>query len=213
MSGIISKRDLLSELGYSPPHGPLDQALCEAGLTSVKKVNISLDKRHAVEAALRSRFTLTCRRGDCLEEAQRRGAQGQFQRVLWTAVSQDLCEICGGSVISAAAASLVAACQRAGWRRLCIVGGSPAARTRIEEEAGGKLELRLIDGTGKRTQQDARADLTWADHIVIWASTQLAHRVSAHYQGRPTCSTVDGRGIADLLAHIEKQALRVAGAK
>jgi hypothetical protein len=127
---------------------------------------------------------------------------------LATPVSAEHCDICGGSVVRTAVKNAINACARAAWRRLCIVGGSPTARQRIEMEVDRQLDLRLIDGTISRFKQEAKRDLEWADHCVVWGATQLSHKVSSLYQGHPRCTTIDSRGIEDVLNHIRDQALK-----
>src|SRR5690606_32941997 len=94
------------------------------------------------------------------------------------------CEVCGGSVNRAAVDEMVAACARVGWRRLCIVGGSPATRQELESLVGGRLELRLVEGTVAGTLKEAAARTAWADRVIVWGATELDHKVSTLYRGR-----------------------------
>lgn len=97
------------------------------------------------------------------------------------------------------------ACRRAGWRRLCVVGGSPETHAELKRLIRPPLELRLIDGTVSRTRKQAKADLHWADHVVVWGNTQLQHKVSEHYsQQASLCAK--GRSVECLLKHLAKQA-------
>lgn len=62
----------------------------------------------------------------------------------------------------------------------------------------GSLELRLVDGTERRTRPEAQRDLDWADLVVIAGSSELAHKVSNLYTraGDPTLVvTAPRRGV------------------
>src|SRR6185503_8891791 len=87
------------------------------------------------------------------------------------------CASCGGSDNRRAQEALVSACQRAGIRRLVIVGGSPSVREELRDGLSQRLELRLVDGTERRTLGQARLDLEWADLVLLWGGSELDHRV------------------------------------
>lgn len=101
------------------------------------------------------------------------------------------CVVCQGSVNERARKRVLVACHRSGVRRLVVVGGSPRAREELwgdyEERrpdgsrSGIGVEWRLVDGTGRPNEREARANLDWADIVVIWATTQLDHKVSMLY--------------------------------
>lgn len=205
----IAKSELYAELGYGPPYEVYEQVVCEAGLSHVNKTRINLAKKPQVDALLAERFLPVCQRGDCQREAQARARRGE-PRLPVAAAAPEHCAICGGSVITSAAKALLQAFDAAGWRRLCVVGGTLTAHGRLRRELGERLELRLVDGTANRNSTDAKNDLRWADWVVIWAATPLYHRVSTLYQGQAHCSTVDSRGIEDLLQHLRDRALRAA---
>src|SRR5262249_57717632 len=66
------------------------------------------------------------------------------------------------------------------------------------------LELRLVDGTERRTVTQARLDLDWADLVLLWGGSELDHRVSTLYTGAPPALRrklvhTSKRGIAALL--------------
>ena len=114
------------------------------------------------------------------------------------------CEGCGGSNNRRAVADFVEACQRKGVRRVVIVGGSPAVREELEAQVAGQIELRLVDGTERRTRTRRRHNLDWADLMLVWGATELHHKVSAHYTGGPASVSrkvihVTRRGVAALL--------------
>jgi len=204
MASDIDKTELLADLGYAGPLPELEQALQEAGLSSERKRRISSAKRDEVQALLVARFLRVCPRGDC-----KRGAQELLVRRpgvrLAEASAPEQCELCHGSAIGAEIDRMLASCAKAGWSCLCVVRGSPNARTRLEAELAGRLELRLVDGMRSRTRQQARTDLAWADYTVIWGPTLLEHKVSNLYSGA-TCGTVRRRGIENLVRHVTERA-------
>ena len=100
---------------------------------------------------------------------------------------------------------MIEACRARGWRRLCVVGGSPNARTALQEIVGRDLELRLVDGTVSSSRAHADANLGWADVVVVWGSTQLAHKVSLLYTGENVIQMAR-RSIQELARSVTKSA-------
>lgn len=99
-----------------------------------------------------------------------------------------------------------------GVRRIVVIGGSPSVREELLALKPAALELRLIDGTERRTSDKARADLEWAQLVLVWGGSELDHRVSQLYTD-PTAHRrklvhVARRGIAALLTagadHLER---------
>jgi hypothetical protein len=103
------------------------------------------------------------------------------------------CCVCGGSANERARARIHAACIASGARRILVVGGSPDAR---DELAGRdprwervldrreRIEWRFVVGTERHIGSAARANIAWADVVVIWAPTRLGHAVSDQYTGQ-----------------------------
>lgn len=197
MADAIAKTDLFLELGYADGHDLMDLVLEEAGLSRTSKVAISAAKRDAVATLLNEHFIAVCGRGDCKAEF----LESNDRRERVSAASSALCEVCQGSSNARAIEELVSAYNSAGLRRLCVVGGSPNTRTEFQRLVAGRIELRLIDGTGVRTSSQARADILWADRIAIWGATQLAHRVSKLYQGERTVQLAR-RSLRDLALEV-----------
>ena len=84
--------------------------------------------------------------------------------------------------------AMIEACEKAGLERILVIGGSGAAHVELREALlGTTLDLRVIDGlNASPTKRTAAPDLAWAQLMVVWASTQLPHRVSqAFTEGRP----------------------------
>lgn len=91
-------------------------------------------------------------------------------------------------------------------RRLVVVGGTPATREELARLLGAQIELRLVDGTVHRPIERAKADLEWADKVLLWGATELHHKVSKQYADvtamKHKVVHVPRRGIAQLLAAI-----------
>jgi hypothetical protein len=196
------KTDLLLALGYAAPQDQALALLDASPLSNPRKTRISPDKRAAVATLLADRLLRVCQRGDC----QARAAKLPDGRIPVAATSSADCDLCGGAAAAPALAAMRAACARAGWTRVCVVGGSPAVRQEIRQTAAPPPELRLIDGTIARTAPQARNDLAWADHVVLWGGTQLGHRVSTLYSGSAHCSTVMKRSVQGLWEHLAEAA-------
>lgn len=202
MSADIAKADLLLALGYASRHEEMLAAIAEAGLSQLRKGRISEAKRDGVTRLLEQRFVRVCPRGDCQAAAR------ADDRAAALATSPDRCQICGGSPVGRAIEEMREACAAAGWTRLCIVGGSPASREQLREGVGPPLELRLVEGLLSRTRAQAREDIAWADHVVVWGATQLAHKVSLLYSRDPKATTVTRRGVRELCQHVVEAARR-----
>ncbi len=204
MSEAVDKAELLRSLGYGDSLAKIDPLLEEAGLSNPSKRGIDPAKQARLREIVETHFLLVCNRGDCRERARRL----QGDRSLALAADGTWCAICGGSANQAAVDRMVGACCAAGWTRLCIVGGSPNTRETLSALVGGRLELRLIDGKAARAKKLAKADLGWANHVVVWGATQLAHKTSAQYTGDPKCTSLARRSITELAKHIETAAKR-----
>ena len=199
----------LAELGFGLPGaaGRARAALEEARLTHPGKTRISDEKLARALSALHGRFYLWCGAPGCEREARASGREPV------QCEPRSRCERCGGSNNRRAEAELVEAFRRKGTRRLVVVGGSPAVREELAAALGGKLELRMIDGTERRTADRARGDLEWADLVLVWGASELHHKVSTLYTQaggaqRRKVVLVARRGVAALLAaaieHLEK---------
>jgi len=63
----------------------------------------------------------------------------------------------------------------------------------------------MVDGTERRTGDRARADVEWADLVLVWGASELHHKVSWLYTQVPQplrhkVVHASRRGIAALLA-------------
>jgi hypothetical protein len=85
------------------------------------------------------------------------------------------------------------ACLVHNLRSIVIVGGSPAYHRVLREGLDGRLKLRLVPGD----RRGRMAEYPAAEVVILWASTILDHRVSAHY---PNGWIIPHRGIVRMLA-------------
>ena len=200
MSHDVDIDSWLSSEGFDLPDSRTRarEALEAAGLTRAGKARMSAEKEERARAALDARFFKHCATPACVATASRSG------RTPVSTAHRTACDSCGGSDNRRAEESLLAACERTGIRRLAIVGGSPSVREELRDALGGRLELRLVDGTERRTLGQARLDLEWADLVLLWGGSELDHRVSTLYTGAPQhlrrkLVHASKRGIAALL--------------
>jgi hypothetical protein len=87
-----------------------------------------------------------------------------------------------------------------------VVGGTPTLWGTLGDlVAGDPIELRTIDGTRATNEREALQNCAWADLVIVWAPTPLAHRVSDLY-GADRCIAdhveVHRRGIAALATEV-----------
>ncbi|HZA13844.1 MAG TPA: hypothetical protein VE618_05085 [Myxococcaceae bacterium] len=201
MSADVDIELWLSSHGFALPEAKRQAraALEDAILTRRGKQRVSVEKLERIEALLAERFALHCGAPDCRAHAQASG------RIPVPCDPKSACERCGGSPNAAAATTLLEVCRRRGVRRLVVVGGSPAVRQELGTAIGDGLDLRMIDGTERRTQDRARGDVEWADLVLVWGGSELHHKVSLLYTHVPSplrkkVVQVARRGVAALLS-------------
>jgi hypothetical protein len=199
----IPKAELFRRLGYGGDQARYERTLVEAGLSRPGKARISNTKLGQVKSLLAGRYMRLCQRADC----QKMGNVECGGRELVPAESQADCEICAGSVNNFAVDEMIKACARAGWTRLCVVGGSPNTAEELHALTNGRIKLRIVNGTLTRSKRDAESDLLWADRVVIWGATELAHKVSALYRGSHVI-TIARRGVSELAKGVAESARR-----
>jgi hypothetical protein len=170
--------ELLDELGFGEPlaQQAARSALEAAGLTHARKRRISREKLERVRSLLACSFARCCPDPAC-----RSALRKLKPAAVLLPVSPKNCENCDGSDNLKAMRRLARAADTSGLSRVVIVGGSPSLRGELERLKPPSWQLRLIDGTERRTQDKARADLEWADLVLIWGSSELDHRVSRLY--------------------------------
>jgi hypothetical protein len=192
--------DLLNGLGFetATTQARAREILVAARLTTPTKQAISAGKQPRVEAVLREHFVVTCSSSGC-----RPPMDGREHVVVH---DRRLCWMCGGSDNRRTVETAAKLFEAAGIRRLVIVGGSPSVHDELRQLAPSTWEMRVIDGTDRRTSDSARSDLRWADLVLLWGSSELDHKVSELYSGRNVVH-VRRRGISALL----EEAIRFAG--
>lgn len=172
------------------------QSLADWGvITRPNRQKIAAYKRDDALTALTVSFRWHCSNGDCSTAA--RDAPPDTPPLL---VEQPHCEICGGSKDTSALGRMAAALAAAGLSRVLVVGGTENKCREIQGKSPGGVQWRFVDGKAARPDRLLRSDREWAEVIVLWASTVLDHRVSAHFpaRGDDRVITVPRRGIAAL---------------
>lgn len=160
---------------------------------------MSEQKLSRAAQVLSERFALHCSTAECEAYARQSG------REPIRCDPKRACERCGGSDNRRAEVELLEACQKRGVRRLVVVGGSPSVREELVRALGTALELRMVDGTERRTSDRAKSDVEWADLVLVWGASELHHKVSWLYTQVPPPMRkkvvhVAKRGVAALLA-------------
>ena len=169
---VTEVRDLLVELGYDHPQAAARavEVLIAAGLLNPKRSALAASKLEACRGALALFFVLLC--DHC-------ATRSEDTRDRLSVADRRRCERCGGSSNRAAVENAAESFRGRGLRRLVVVGGSPSAHEELRRL--WPLDLRVVDGTERHMGWQARANLDWADLVVVWASTELNHATSGHY--------------------------------
>jgi hypothetical protein len=201
VSADVAIDSWLTEHGYGLPvaRSKARLALEEAGLTRPGKLRISQEKLPKVGEVLRARFFLHCATPECVGFSKSSGRESL------PCNPKRCCERCGGSDNRRAASDLIEACRAAGIQRVVIVGGSPAVREELEAALASSLQLRMVDGTERRTVDHSKADMQWGDLVLLWGASELHHKVSMQYTNlnqpelKRKLVRVQQRGVAALL--------------
>ncbi len=204
MSDAIDRERLLRELGYGHPQALARalEVLVRANLTNPRKTAIAAEKRPKVVAALEAVLVRLCTR--CSGEPPDDGREAVPVQ------EATHCERCGGSANRLALQRAGEACRRRGVRHVAVVGGAPGIHTVLSQLWPEGIDLRIVSGTDRHTGPQARTNLEWADVVVVWASTELDHKVSLLYtKARSKKVIVAGRrgiqALADrLVEHLER---------
>jgi hypothetical protein len=201
VSATVDIEPWLASRGFGLPEWRKQarKALEEAGLTRPGKHRFSSEKLPRAEAILRELFCLHCDALSCRRYAAASG------RIAVPCEPKSACERCGGSANVGAATTLKDVCRLYGVQRIVVVGGSPSVREELAGAIGDAVQLRMIDGTERRTQDRARGDLGWADLVLVWGASELHHKVSLLYTQAPAplrkkVVLVARRGVAALLS-------------
>ena len=194
--------DFLASLGLTGAVAERGRAVLEAeGITNPRKSRLSEEKLERARAAIDARFARFC--VSCAARTDPGGRE-------IVTVATSACTRCGGSRNDRALAELVEACDAGALRRLVLVGGSPDVRGELGA-LDSRLELRLIDGTARRTRPEALRDLDWADLVLIAGSSELGHKVSNLYTKAGSATpvvTVPRRGVEAIAAAVVEHVRR-----
>jgi hypothetical protein len=168
------------------------------GLTRSGKIRIATQKLPAIVHAVHSRFALVC----CDELCDALAPKG-IERLLTQPPS---CSICGGSEIRRSSLRLESAVEELGINelRLMIVGGSPAVGSEVSGLDLARVRFRMIYGAREQDRDKVRRDVRWAHGLLVWGSTELAHKLSVPYvhearSRRVPVVTCSRRGLPALL--------------
>lgn len=177
--------------------------LAAAGLTRAGKQRMANHKLARAREVLWAGVTPVCADGACVASLP-----ASLLPVVTTTRAH--CVVCGGSNTRRAMKQMLDACSSARIRKILLVGGSSAAHVELKAAlAGSPVEMRIIDGLNDSpTNRTAIPDLEWAQLLVIWASTQLPHRVSQSFtEQRPRdlpLITVARRGVEALCQEVTR---------
>lgn len=193
---------LLEEMGFRRVDSQrwARAALVEAGLTNARKQNMAESKRQAAIDAIEARIARVCASATCQDALEPGG-----RRVV--EVAPEGCEVCGGSDTARATQQMVLDLEASGRKRLLILGGSPNARRTLRDAvAGSQVEITFVEGHRPTGAKRAREMAEAADVVVIWANTQLDHKVSQPFStaapGKTfTCAR---RGVAALAEEVSR---------
>lgn len=172
-------RQLLERLGFANDEDrrAARVVLEAAGVTRSSKSRISGPNARRAEEVLASAFARSCGHRACLAAV----AAARPDARLLISADRSQCEYCGGKDNQRAANEFLAACRGRNVAKLVIVGGSPVTRDHLDLLFAGRLNTRYVDGTGRRTKDQAHADVLWADLVLVLGATELAHRMSDLY--------------------------------
>lgn len=191
----ISIVELLSRFGLeNAASDAVRSAMEEAGLTRRGKLRIVSSKVPAVERLIASTFIRVCHKQVCRAAAATAPAL-DGRRLLPVGVVN--CEICHGSDNRRSVDLMTSAMVDAGRLRLLVVGGSPNTQKTLIELVAPPCEVRFVTNDMSQSTRDAGINLAWADVVVIWASTPIAHKTTKLYPS-PKTITVGRRGVSAL---------------
>lgn len=204
VSADLDIHELLSGLGFAgtEAYAAARQALETARLTNKRKTRIDAAKRSRVEALLAERFLVTCGNDAC--DAKAAG------REVLAAASPEQCAVCAGSANKRTLDTARDLARRAGITHIVVVGGAPGVHEELRRLTPPEWEVRIVVGTVRRTADQAKSDLQWADVVVVWGSTELDHKVSALYTVHrdPRCVLINRRGLSSLFEAVSEHAKR-----
>jgi hypothetical protein len=199
------------QLGYSHPEAQAAalEVLIARGLTNPRKTRIAEFKRSGSREALSAELERLCER--C---SQRPPPSGR-RRVPVGEPSE--CERCGGSPNKVAVEEAARLFRMRGLRRLLIVGGAPKVHQEFRDLWPDDLELRIVPGDERHNATDARAQLRWADLVIVAGGSILPHKISLLYTATTGAVAakviqVNRRGVEALASRLSQHLLNATRA-
>lgn len=183
-------------------------ALFEEGVIRRRpdRANIADNKTDYARSVLAESFLWHCNNGECRQAAREEfdDAGSSEADCFLLLVQQSACEMCGGSPGARSLERMGAALEAAGRSRILVVGGTERKERELRQKSPDGVEWRFVDGKVAREDRYYQPHRDWADIIVIWQSTPLDHRVSAHFDGKGDARviTVRRRGVAALAGEV-----------
>lgn len=197
--------EFLKEEGFDTP-AALKRArsvLDDAQVSNSRKARMSTQKLPHARSLLLEKLLKTC----CPECENLLSVPERRERIA-VGVSRSHCQLCGGSEARKAIRALADRLEGAGLENLLIIGGTPRQHAELRDlTASTTIKLRLVEGSKRvHRQQDADANLKWAQIVAIWCPTPLSHKVSKLYDAAQRKGAakimVNKRGIASLCGQI-----------
>jgi len=173
------------------------------GMTSPRKLNMSIEKAPEARTLLFARALFLCRSPDCAALAAPTVAGREV-----IIVEPAHCVICAGSGQRRAALLLARDMVTTGRLRLLLIGGTPHQHRELAQPlAEGGVELRAVDGLKRaHSAVEAARQAAWADVVAIWAATPVKHKVTQVYTDAVPPRTlrviVARRGLESLCADV-----------
>jgi hypothetical protein len=88
--------------------------------------------------------------------------------------------------------------RSSGKRRLLVLGGTPNTIRELRAQVGDAGEVGSVSAGQNHSARNAAEYESWADIIVVWASTPADHKVTNLYRNSAKTLTVAQRGVASL---------------
>lgn len=166
LSTHLSKRGIPTHLHV----GILQQLIQLHGTKLIHTLKIH--EEH-IQPLLSNTIHLRCTHPDCQPTSS--------DELCVTVENPQMCEYCSGSENKRAFRLLVDDCRERGWHTLTIVGGSPDTHAELQDLCPADINLRIIEGTSRRTKKQATQDIETSDLVLIWGATILPHSLSELY--------------------------------
>ncbi|MCR4316445.1 MAG: hypothetical protein NUW37_08870 [Planctomycetes bacterium] len=174
MSKSVELSAFFREIGFDN-QASQDRAkavLVEAGKVRAERSSMSEDKKPGCAEILAEKIVRLCRACERDEDDPR-------EKVVVT--NKSGCEYCDGSTNKKALDDAGAVMLKNNVKKVVVVGGSPGIHRNLVTLWPKKIELRIVDGTESHNEKASKANLLWADLVIIWQRSELKHRVSKLY--------------------------------